>query len=216
MRHHDLNLAPWRPADAPRPTGDAMFRLAKRAMDIAGALAGLLLASPVLLLCAIWIKAVDRGPVFYHQWRVGQDGWLFKIIKLRTMGLQAERDGAQFARQGDPRILPGCAWMRISHVDELPQLWNILIGQMSLVGPRPERPEMFERLRDDIPELERRLAGPPGLTGLAQIRNGYSNDVKGVRRKLAYDLFYLNHRSILQELRLLAWTLPRFWDRRAN
>lgn len=183
-------------------------------MDVALALTGLAVTALPLCACAAWIRLVDGGPALYWQWRVGRDGWLFRIWKLRTMTLNAEAGGrARFATNQDPRILPGCAWMRRSHVDELPQLWNILVGQMSLVGPRPERPEMIEKLRQTIPRIERRLIGLPGLTGLAQIRNGYTNDVTGARLKLAYDLRYLRCRSLWREISLLLQTVPKLWDR---
>lgn len=192
------------------------FDVFKRSLDLVGSLAGLLLIAPVLVACALWIKLVDRGPVFYSQWRVGRDGWLFRIYKLRTMRLTAEKCGeAKFAGRKDPRILPGCNWMRRSHVDELPQLLNILMGHMSLVGPRPERPEIMEQLRRDIPGIDKRLATRPGLTGLAQVRNGYTNDVQGTRRKLAYDLQYLRKRSVRNELTLILQTLPCVWDQAA-
>ena len=132
------------------------------------------------------------------------------------MTTDAERDGeAQFACSGDSRVLTGCLWMRKSHVDELPQLWNILKGQMSLVGPRPERPEIIERLRRSMPKIERRLIAKPGLTGLAQIRNGYTSDTTGARKKLAYDLRYLRRRNMWQELLLLLGTVPKVWDQGA-
>jgi lipopolysaccharide/colanic/teichoic acid biosynthesis glycosyltransferase len=187
----------------------------KRVIDVSSAALGLIALSPLLLFCMLWIKAVDGGPVFYHQWRVGRDGWLFRICKFRTMGTQAERDGAQLASSGDARVLPGCRWMRKSHVDELPQLLNILLGQMSLVGPRPERPEILEELRADLPHIDRRLAAVPGLTGLAQVRNGYSNDLKGMRRKLAYDLKYLRQRGVMTDIKLLLQTVPKLWDHAA-
>lgn len=188
------------------------FEACKRVLDIIASLAGLVALSPVMLLCVIWIKSVDGGPVLYRQWRVGRDGWLFKIYKFRTMSLDAEREGVQCATGSDPRVLPGCQWVRKSHVDELPQLINILLGQMSLVGPRPERPEIIEELRADLPGIERRLAVAPGLTGLAQVRNGYSNDVQGMRRKLAYDLRYLRSRSLVRDAKLILETIPRVWD----
>lgn len=192
------------------------FERTKRGMDIAASLVGLIVFAPVIAIIAAWIKLVDGGPVFYRQWRVGRNGWLFRLYKLRTMTTDAESDGlARFARGGDPRILPGCAWMRKSHVDELPQLWNILKGHMSLVGPRPERPEIFEILRPSMPKIERRLDAKPGLTGLAQIRNGYTNDTTGARKKQAYDLRYLRRRSLWSDLRLLMATVPKIWDQNA-
>jgi lipopolysaccharide/colanic/teichoic acid biosynthesis glycosyltransferase len=205
-----------RPRRMPRCPAGAGFELFQRTLDIAGATWGLLLVWPLLLACAAWIKLSDGGPAFYRQWRVGRDGWLFRLYKLRTMGCDAERRvGAQYASAGDKRVLPGCAWMRKSHVDELPQLWNILMGQMSLVGPRPERPEMLEALRPQLPGIERRLAVRPGLTGLAQIRHGYTSDVDGARRKLACDLRYMRRRTVWNELRLVLATLPKVWDRGA-
>jgi len=188
------------------------FERCKRGIDFAAALVGLIALMPVMLLCALWIKCIDGGPVLYRQWRVGRNGWLFKLYKFRTMTLDAEAGGAQCATDADPRILPGCLWVRKSHVDELPQLINILLGQMSLVGPRPERPEIIEELRTDLPGIERRLAAAPGLTGLAQVRNGYSNDVAGMRRKLAYDLRYLRRRSLVTDMKLILETFPRVWD----
>jgi lipopolysaccharide/colanic/teichoic acid biosynthesis glycosyltransferase len=172
----------------------------KRALDIAGAAVGLTLLGPVMLCCGAWIWLVDGRPITYRQWRVGRDGWMFVIYKFRTMRQDAEADGACFAASSDPRVMPGCSWMRKSHVDELPQLLNILWGHMSLVGPRPERPEMIEDLRGQIPAIDLRLASRPGLTGLAQVRNGYTNDVAGMRRKVAWDL------------RLVMATFPKFWD----
>lgn len=211
----EANLSKHVPAQASKG-----FCIAKRTLDVFGAIVCLIPALPVMILCALWIKACDRGPVFYYQWRVGQDGWLFKIVKLRTMSLAAERHGAQLAQRNDPRVLPGCAWMRTSHLDELPQLLNILAGHMSLVGPRPERPEIIEQLRPHLPCIDHRLAGPPGLTGLAQIRSGYSNDLAGAKRKLAYDLFYLRRRchrlGLLTEIGLILRTLPKFWDKAAH
>lgn len=192
------------------------FEITKRMVDLFGAVTALLLFSPVLILTAAWIKVVDGGPVFYRQWRVGRDGKLFKIWKLRTMRTDAEKDGPRFATDNDPRIVPGCQWMRSSHIDELPQLLNIARGEMSLVGPRPERPEVIDELRHALPGVDRRLAGTPGLTGLAQIVNGYTNDIEGMRRKLDLDIRYLEHRSITMDLWLILKTVPRFWDRDAR
>jgi len=192
------------------------FEVFKRAMDAAASGARRAAVSPVLILAAAWIAAVSLqrggGGEINSQWRAGREGYLFRIYKLRTMRCDAEARGARFASAGDPRVLPGCHWMRRSHVDELPQLWNILKGDMSLVGPRPERPEMFEALCGAAPRFERRLAGKPGLTGLAQLRRGYTNDARGARAKLAWDLRYLRRRSILGDVQLMIQTLPKFWD----
>jgi lipopolysaccharide/colanic/teichoic acid biosynthesis glycosyltransferase len=189
----------------------------RRTLDIAGAIVGLMTLGPLMLACAVWIKLADGGPVLYHQWRVGRGGSLFRIHKFRTMRQDAERiAGARFASQSDPRVLPGCMWMRRSHADELPQLWNVLTGDMSLVGPRPERPELHHRLLSSLPRMNLRLAVRPGITGLAQVRNGYTDDVTGARKKLAYDLLYLRHRSVLSDVRLILETLPKVWDHAAR
>lgn len=195
------------------PFGTACF---KRTLDVVLGGAALLVAAPLILSCLIIVKLIDPGPAMYCQWRVGRNGRMFRIYKLRTMWLDAEHDsGAVFASAVDDRVLPACRWMRRSHVDELPQLWNILRGEMSLVGPRPERPEIIDALIEKLPRFEQRLAVPPGLTGLAQICNGYTNDVAGARKKLSYDLLYIRQISWINELKLLAGTVPKLWDRAA-
>ena len=188
----------------------------KRLFDLSASLLCLLILSPLVLFCILWIKLFNPGPVFYRQWRVGHGGWLFRIYKFRTMHLDAESGvGARFASAQDSRVAFGCRWMRRSHVDELPQLWNIVLGQMSMVGPRPERPEMMEEMREYIPNIDRRLSVKPGLTGLAQLQSGYANDVSGTRRKLAYDFLYLRRQSFRHDFGLVLRTLPKFWDQRA-
>jgi len=199
--------------DPPVRTPGRRYFLAKRGVDLVLATFGLTLAAPLLLTCMAWVLICDGRPVHYAQWRVGLDGRMFRILKLRTMRRAAERDGrARFARRADPRVIPGCEWMRRSHVDELPQLWNILRGEMSVVGPRPERPEVFEQLETSLPEFDRRLAAPPGLTGLAQVRQGYANDLAGLKEKLRLDLEYLRRRSVWAELKLILATFPKLWD----
>lgn len=188
------------------------FEIAKRSLDLTLSSLLLVLLSPLLMGCALWIGMACGQGVVYSQWRVGRDGYLFRVHKLRTMRSDAERQGARYAASGDDRVLPGCRWMRLSHVDELPQLWNILKGDMSLVGPRPERPEMFESLRVTAPGFERRLAAAPGLTGPAQLHVGYTNDDAGARRKLAWDLRYLRRRSVRHDAELLLRTVPKIWD----
>ena len=186
--------------------------MTKRSLDILLSSFLSVAMSPLLMGCAFWIGVICREGVIYSQWRVGRNGYLFRVYKLRTMRSDAERHGVRYADRRDNRILPGCRWMRISHVDELPQLWNILKGDMSLVGPRPERPEMFEALRDTAPGFERRLAAAPGLTGPAQLHVGYTNDAAGARRKLAWDLRYLRRRSVRRDAELLLRTVPKIWD----
>ncbi|MAE64677.1 MAG: hypothetical protein CMJ18_10465 [Phycisphaeraceae bacterium] len=190
------------------------FRIFKEMIDLLGAGVCLLVFAPVMLLCAILIKVSDpSGPVLYEQVRVGLNGQLFTIYKLRTMYMDAEKHGRAIrAGEDDPRVIPVCRWMRRGHLDELPQLINILRGEMSLVGPRPERPELFEDLSRALPKFERRLAVKPGLTGLAQIYNGYDTDIDSVRRKLDYDLAYIDRMSLGLDCKLLFATLSKFHD----
>ena len=190
------------------------FRIFKEFLDLVGGFVALVAFTPLMLLCAALIKLSDpAGPVLYRQVRVGLNGRLFTIYKLRTMYVDAESHGrAVRAGQDDPRVIRICRWMRRGHIDELPQLINILRGEMSLVGPRPERPELFEELSRAIPDFERRLAVKPGLTGLAQIKNGYDTDMESVRRKLEYDLQYIDHMSLSMEFKLLVSTFSKFYD----
>ena len=215
VKHPDIHNHNNRFAIKNSRPGNAYF-FVKRTIDILGSLLVIVCCAPVITICAAWIKIVDAGPAFYTQWRVGENGWLFKIYKLRTMYQDAEKKrGAQFSCKGDTRVLPGCKWIRQCHADELPQLINILIGHMSLVGPRPERPEIIDWLKKDIPTIEQRLATTPGLTGLAQLKNGYTNDVKGARNKQAFDLKYIRRRSIFKDLKLVLATVPKVWDQAA-
>lgn len=190
------------------------FRLFKAMLDLCGSVVLLALFSPVMLLCMVLIKWADpTGPAIYRQTRVGFHGQLITIYKLRTMYMDAEARGrAVRAEANDPRVIPVCRWMRRSHVDELPQLVNIICGQMSLVGPRPERPELVAELMRHLPDFHRRLTVKPGLTGLAQIKNGYDTDLASVRRKLEYDLHYIRSMSVGLELRLLLATVAKFND----
>lgn len=190
------------------------FETAKEIVDVALGFVALVLALPALAICMAIIKLSSRGPVFYTQERVGKKGVLFTMFKLRTMYNNAESSsGAVWAEHNDPRVIPWCRWMRRSHVDELPQLINVIKGEMSLVGPRPERPEILDELEKVYPRVRDRLKVRPGITGLAQIRNGYDTDVEAFRRKLEADLEYIDHRRWGLELRILASTLAKFHDR---
>jgi lipopolysaccharide/colanic/teichoic acid biosynthesis glycosyltransferase len=190
------------------------FRIAKRGLDIVGSLIGLIIFAPVMTICGVMIKFSDpSSPVIYRQTRVGLYGRLITIYKMRTMYADAESHGKAIrADRKDGRVIPICRWMRRSHMDELPQLFNILCGDMSLVGPRPERPELTVELAQYLPDFEQRLSVKPGLTGLAQIKNGYDTDMDSIRRKLEYDLEYIRTMSLGLELRLLAQTLTKFND----
>lgn len=187
----------------------------KGVLDKIGASIALVVFTPVMLCCAVLIKLADPvGPVMFRQVRVGLNGRLFSLYKLRTMYVDAEAHGrAVRADQDDARVIPVCRWMRRSHVDELPQLVNILWGDMSLVGPRPERPELFEEVQRQVPRFEERLGMKPGLTGLAQVRNGYDVDLDTVRNKFRFDREYLNKVSLGLDCRLILATVSKFNDR---
>jgi exopolysaccharide biosynthesis polyprenyl glycosylphosphotransferase len=167
--------------------------LAKRPTDLALALIGLIVGAPLMLLCAILVRLTSPGPVIYKQVRVGRYGRNFWIYKFRTMRVDAERDGAVWASEKDTRVTPIGNFLRKTRFDELPQLFNILRGEMSLVGPRPERPEFVEQLQRHVPHYELRHLVQPGLTGWAQVRFRYGSSIEDAQRKLAYDLYYVRH-----------------------
>lgn len=168
---------------------------AKRLLDIAISSAGLVIASPIFLLCAACIRLSSVGPIIYRQTRVGRYGRLFCIYKFRTMWIDAERNGPAWATSADDRVTPVGRILRRLHLDELPQLWNVLRGEMSLVGPRPERPEFVNDLRRQIPYYDLRHLVPPGITGWAQVKFRYGASVRDAQRKLSFDLYYVRHYS---------------------
>ncbi len=183
------------------------YERVKRALDFILALIALILAAPMILLAALAIKLTSRGPVFYSQTRAGKNGRPYTIYKLRTMVHNCEgATGARWAIPGDPRITRVGRLLRRTHIDELPQLWNILRGEMGFVGPRPERPEFVEKLKELLPDYARRLSVQPGLTGLAQIQLPPDTDLESVRRKLLYDLYYVERRSVWLDIRIMLST----------
>jgi lipopolysaccharide/colanic/teichoic acid biosynthesis glycosyltransferase len=166
--------------------------------------------SPIMLAIMVAVKCTSRGPAIFHQRRVGRGGRVFTMHKIRTMVQDAEvRSGPVWAVPSDPRMTRLGRILRKLHLDELPQLWNVIVGEMSLVGPRPERPEFTHRLASDIPRYLDRLAVDPGITGLAQINLPPDTDLDSVRRKLVLDLQYINGMSLGLDLRLLACTACR-------
>jgi exopolysaccharide biosynthesis polyprenyl glycosylphosphotransferase len=181
-------------------------RFAKRIFDVIVAAAGLVLAAPLMIAVAVAIELTSGGPVLYRQTRVGEHGRRFTICKFRSMKCDAERDGVAFSRPDDPRATRIGCFLRRTHLDELPQLWNVLRGDMSVVGPRPERPEFIDMIEDAVPFWTRRLLVKPGVTGWAQVRCGYASDCDDMRTKLSYDLWYLRHRSLLVDLIVCAMT----------
>ena len=181
-------------------------RVAKRAFDLAVAASAL--AVTCWLFPILWL-AVRRtpGPVIFRQTRLGEGGSPFTIYKFRTMRVDAETAGAVWAAEDDPRITGIGRFMRQTRLDELPQLVNVLKGEMSIVGPRPERPEFVEQLRDTVPFWTRRHLVKPGITGWAQVRRGYTADAEGTADKLSYDLWYLRHRSLAIDVAVCVKTL---------
>lgn len=179
----------------------------KRGFDITASLAGLVCLSPPLLFGILATKLTSRGPVFYFQTRSGRFGRVFRMIKLRTMRVDAEKGGAVWAQANDPRATPVGAFLRKYRVDEIPQLVNVLRGEMSLVGPRPERPEFVDELAEKIPFFRERLMIQPGITGWAQVSYPYGASVEDARRKLEYDLYYMKHMSLFLDAFILLDTV---------
>ena len=159
-----------------------------------------------MAIAAIAIKLGDRGPVLYRQRRLGELGDSFEILKLRTMRTDAEADGPQWSEEGDQRVTRVGRLLRRSHLDEIPQLWNVLRGEMTLVGPRPERPEMVAELERRFPHYTRRQLVKPGIAGWAALRCGYAGSDIGTAWKLCHDLFYIKRRSMLADTLILAET----------
>jgi lipopolysaccharide/colanic/teichoic acid biosynthesis glycosyltransferase len=181
--------------------------IAKFAMDVSISAVLLILSAPVILLAALAVKLNSRGPVFYCQTRLGRGGRPYTIYKIRTMVHNCEnKSGACWSTAGDPRITFVGRFLRRTHIDELPQLWNVLRGEMSLVGPRPERPEFVPQLAQAIAGYRERLLVRPGVTGLAQVQLPPDTDLNSVRRKLAFDLYYIQNASLLLDLRLILAT----------
>ncbi len=209
----------------PRARSEAL----SRALNFSLALIALLLLSPILLLIAVAVKLTSRGPVLYSQTRIGIDrrwgrgriaeadarrghdlgGRVFTIYKFRTMCVNAEHlSGAVWAAKEDPRVTPVGKFLRQYRLDELPQLFNVLRGDMNVVGPRPERPSIFAQLRTTIPQYDARQRVKPGITGLAQVNQQYDQSLDDVRNKLRYDLAYLHRQSFWEDIRIMLKTVP--------
>lgn len=207
----------------PRRRSEALSRV----FNVIVASLMLLVAMPVMLITAILIRMTSRGPILYTQERVGIDrrwnrsralhdrrredlgGIPFTIYKFRSMRVDAEVNGqAVWARKEDDRVTAVGRFIRKSRIDELPQLFNVLRGDMNIVGPRPERPSIFVRLREQITEYPVRQRVKPGITGLAQVSNPYDQSIDDVRRKVSFDIQYMQRQSILEDVRIMARTIP--------
>jgi sugar transferase (PEP-CTERM system associated) len=171
------------------------------------ALVGLIFSLPVMLVTIVFIKLESKGPVFYKQERVGKGGQTFMVLKFRSMRTDAEKDGPRWATTDDERITRVGRFIRKVRIDELPQFWNILRGDMNFVGPRPERPHFVSQLAKEIPYYEQRHLIAPGLTGWAQIKYPYGASIEDARRKLEFDLYYIKNQSLLMDAMILFETV---------
>jgi len=186
------------------------YNFFKRCFDIIVAGTGLVVFCPLFLIIWFLVKIDSDGPVFFRQMRLGKDGALFEIWKFRTMRNNAEFEtGPVWTQDGDPRVTRIGEFLRKSHLDELPQLINILRGDMSLIGPRPERPEFMQAICAQIPHFRKRLDVRPGITGLAQTRYHYGASLKDAARKLRYDTLYIKKQCWLLDFQIIFWTIGR-------
>ncbi|MFM7159172.1 MAG: sugar transferase [Planctomycetaceae bacterium] len=198
-----------------RVPGPLVWSASKRVLDLVLSLVLLVLALPIMAVAAALVRCSSSGPAIYRQIRLGLGGRPFVIFKLRTMVDGAEKATGPVWSSGvgrDQRITPLGSFLRNTHVDELPQLFNVLMGQMSLVGPRPERPEFVEPLLDQLPGYAHRLRVLPGVTGLAQIKLPPDSSLDSVRLKLVYDLFYVTHQNLRTDLKLIVLTAWKVID----
>lgn len=186
------------------------FQEFKRGFDFLAASVGLFLLSPLFLIVSILIKLDSPGPIFYRQKRVGKDEKIFNMWKFRTMRNNAELEtGPVWAAEEDPRITRLGRFLRRNHIDELPQLINVFKGEMSLIGPRPERPAFVDKINGYIPNYNGRIKVRPGITGLAQVRYRYGASIRDAQRKLRYDLLYIKEMCWMLDTRIMFWTMGR-------
>ena len=186
---------------------DTFYKFITFIVDKIFALIILILSSPLWIISAISVYVYDKGPIFYTHERVGVNGKIFKLYKIRSMNVDAEKNGVKWTEKNDPRITPVGKIIRKLHVDEIPQMINILKGDISLVGPRPERPEFVEMLNKDIPYYSFRHVIHPGFTGWAQIKYIYANSIKDSREKFEYDLYYIKNRNIFLDFGIILRTI---------
>jgi lipopolysaccharide/colanic/teichoic acid biosynthesis glycosyltransferase len=227
----DLSLFVTSPDDIfPAERSEAL----SRALNVAVAAIALVLLAPVIALVALAVRLTSDGPVLYSQTRVGVDrrykhkrtddrraqdfgGKPFEMYKFRSMRVDAEKNGvAVWAKKGDSRVTPIGAFLRKTRLDELPQLYNVLRGEMNIVGPRPERPTIFAEMRETIPQYQMRQRVKPGITGWAQINQAYDSCIDDVRSKVNFDLEYLKRQSLGMDLRIMATTVPVMVFRRGG
>lgn len=183
------------------------YNTVKRFFDFLASIFGFIILSPVLLVVAIMVKLTSKGPILYSQVRVGLDGAFFRIYKFRTMRVDAEDGtGPVWAAKNDNRLTSIGSFLRKAHLDELPQLINVLKGEMSVIGPRPERPKFVEEFEKTIPHYAKRLTVKPGITGLAQVWHRYDTNIEDVKKKLRYDLLYIKKVCFWTDLNIILRT----------
>ena len=185
-------------------SGHQVYFMLKNTADFFIALLGLVILSPILLLFVLAIKLESNGPAFFLQERVGINGRVFNIIKLRSMHIDAEKNGAQWAKKNDSRVTRIGTFIRKTRIDEIPQLINMLKGDMSLVGPRPERPIFTEKFNKEIPGFKNRIVVKPGITGWAQVNGGYDISPK---EKLEFDIYYIKNLSLFMDVKIIFKTI---------
>ncbi len=188
----------------------------KRVFDIFVSLVALILLSPVYVILAILVRLSSPGPIIFRQERLGKNMVPFTIYKFRTMYVDAERDGPALSREGDPRITPIGRWLRKTRLDELPQFFNVLKGEMSIVGPRPERQYYVEKILPRAPEYRQLFKIKPGITSLGMVKYGYASSVEEMIERMRYDLIYLANRSFLMDLKILLYTVLRVLQARGK
>jgi sugar transferase (PEP-CTERM system associated) len=184
-----------------------LTRAAKRVVDVVLSIVGMVLAAPLMALTALAVRLDTPGPVVYAQERVGEHGRTFMVYKFRSMRTDAEVGTPIWARDQDERVTRVGRIIRLTRLDEIPQLWNVLRGDMSFVGPRPERPFFIEQLAEAIPFYRQRHAVKPGVTGWAQVKYRYGASIDDAREKLRYDLYYIKHMSIIFDLTIVFDTI---------
>ena len=186
----------------------ALNNVVKRAFDILISLTALVLLSPVLLACAIWVKRDSEGPAIFKQDRLTKNGRIFKMMKFRSMVQNAEASGQpQLTTDDDPRITPFGRFMRKYRIDELPQFWNVLKGEMSIVGPRPERQYYVDQIIQRVPAYALLHQVRPGITSMGMVKFGYAQNVDEMVERVTYDLMYLNNMSLLNDIKILIYTV---------
>ncbi|HBT74618.1 TPA: sugar transferase, partial [Candidatus Wolfebacteria bacterium] len=189
-----------------RPMGP-LYAFIRAVFEKVLAIVMLVILSPIILLAAVAVKFTSRGPVIYRQERVGKNEQLFEIYKFRSMRVDAEKHGAQWSAPGDNRVTKVGKFLRATHIDEFPQLFNVLRGEVSFVGPRPERPEFVADLKKKVPYYEVRHLVQPGITGWAQIGYRYGSSVEDAYRKLEFDIYYLKNMSFVLDILIILKTI---------